>query len=158
MSKIHYPYLPCLAEVTIGFNPTYSVGEDVGNVSVAVSLFGGILGRDVIVSLLTINGMAVGELLIKHACLIIGYVAQLQRLKYVVLSLNAAGMDFLNVSLDLMFNASSTTQTVMVSILDDTAPEHMLEYFSLVLMSTDPAVSFNPMITNITIIDNSDSK
>ena len=158
MSKIHYPYLPCLAEVTIGFNPTYSVGEDVGNVSVTVSLFSGILGRDVIVSLRTMNGMAVGELLIKHACLIIGCVGQLQRLKYVVISLNAAGMDFVNVSLDLTFSASSTTQTVMVTILDDTAPEHMLEYFSFVLMSTNPAVAFNPMITNITIIDNSDSK
>ena len=158
MSKIHYTYLPCLAVIIFGFNPTYSVGEDVGNVSVAVSLFSGILARDVIVSLRTMNGMAVGESLNKLACLIMGYVAQLQRLKYVILSYNTAGMDFLNVSLDLTFSSSSTTQTVMVSILDDTAPEHMLEYFSLVLMSTDPAVSLNPMIANITIIDDNDSK
>ena len=34
----------------------------------------------------------------------------------------------------------------------------MLEYFSLVQMSTDPAVSLNPKIANITIIDNSDGK
>ena len=74
------------------------------------------------------------------------------------LSLNAAGMDFLNISFDLTFSPSSTTTTVMVSILDDTAPEHMLEYFSLVLMSTNPAVALNPMTTNITIIDNNDSK
>ena len=66
-----YPYLVCLAEVTIGFNPTtYSVTEDVGSVSVAVSLLSGILGRDVIVSLRTINGTAVGESLNKLACML----------------------------------------------------------------------------------------
>ena len=48
--------------VAIGFNPTtYSVSEDVGTVSVAVSLLSGILDRDVIVSLWTINGLAVGK-------------------------------------------------------------------------------------------------
>ena len=67
-------------------------------------------------------------------------------------------MDFPNASLDLTFSPSSTTQTVMVSILNDAVPEDMLEYFSLVLMSTDPAVSLNPVIANITIIDDSDSK
>ena len=60
--------LPCLAEVTIGFNPTtYSVSEDLGSVSVAVSLLNGILARDVIVSLQTVDGMAVGESLNKLA-------------------------------------------------------------------------------------------
>ena len=67
-------------------------------------------------------------------------------------------MDFLNVSLDLTFSPSSTTKTVMVSILNDAVPEDMLEYFSLVLISTDPAVLLNPTITNITIGDDSDSK
>ena len=48
--------------VTIGFNPTtYSVSEDVGSVTVAVSVLSGILARDVIVSLWTINGLAVGK-------------------------------------------------------------------------------------------------
>ena len=78
--------------------------------------------------------------------------------KYVVLSLNVAGMDFLNTSLDLVFSPSSTTQTVMVPIFNDVVPEDVLEYFSLVLMSTDPAVSLNPKIANITIVDDSDSK
>ena len=75
-----------------------------------------------------------------------------------ILLLNADGMDFSNTSLDLTYSPSSTTQTVTVSILDDTVPEDMLEYFSLVLMSTDPAVSLNPVITNITIVDDNDSK
>ena len=60
-SGSHYPHLPCLAEATFGFNPTYSVSEDVGNITVAVSLLSGILARDLIVSLLTLNGTAVGE-------------------------------------------------------------------------------------------------
>ena len=67
-------------------------------------------------------------------------------------------MDFPNTSLHLTFSPFSTTQTVMVPILNDPVPEDMLEYFSLVLMSTDPAVSLNPMIANITILDDSDSK
>ena len=48
--------------VTIGFNPTtYSVSEDVGSVTVAVSLLSGILARDVIVSLHTMNNTAIGK-------------------------------------------------------------------------------------------------
>ena len=77
---------------------------------------------------------------------------------FVTLSLNTAGMDFSNISLDLTFSPSSTTQTVMVPILNDAVPEVMLEYFSLVLMSTDPAVSLNPSIASITILDDGDSK
>ena len=75
-----------------------------------------------------------------------------------ILSFNTAGMDFLNTSLDLTFSPSSTTQTVMVPILNDAVTEDMLEHFSLVLMSTDPAVALNPIIANITIVDDSDGK
>ena len=49
------------AEATFGFNPTYSVSEDVGNMTVSVSLLSGILARDLILSLLTLSGTAVGE-------------------------------------------------------------------------------------------------
>ena len=49
------------AEATFGFNPTYSVSEDVGNMTVSVSLLSGILARDLTVSLLTLSGTAVGE-------------------------------------------------------------------------------------------------
>ena len=66
-------------------------------------------------------------------------------------------MDFPKTSLYLTFSASSATKTVMVSILNDAVPEDM-EYFSLYLKSTDLAVSLNPMIANITIVDDSDSK
>ena len=67
-------------------------------------------------------------------------------------------MDFLDTSTNLTFNFSSTTQNVMVSILDDLIPEEMLEYFSLILTSTDPAVTLGPMTANVTIIDDMDSK
>ena len=74
-----------------------------------------------------------------------------------VLSHNTARMDFSNTSPDLMFSPSSKTQSLMVSILNDAILEDMLEYFSLVLMSTDPGVFLNPKIANITIVDDGDS-
>ena len=77
---------------------------------------------------------------------------------FVTSSFITAGMDFPNTSLDLTFSPSSPTQTVMVPILNDAVTEDILEYFSLILMSTDPAVSLNPKIANITIVDDGDSK
>ena len=73
-------------------------------------------------------------------------------------SFNPAGMDFPDTSTDLTFNATLTTQTVMVSILNDVVPEDTLEYFSLILTSTDTAVTLNPVTANVTIIDDMDSK
>ena len=147
--------------------------EDQSSVSVAVFLTSGILARDVIVSLQTLNGTAFGKFLnnpscevfvnmnrsyslILHTCL--QGMQQTCGVKMYNLFFNAAGMDFSNTSLDLTFSSSSTTQTVMVPILNDAVPEDMLEYFTLVLISTDPAVSLNSMIANITIADDSDSK
>ena len=125
--------------------------ENEGSVIVAASLISGILARDVIVSLKTVNGTAMGKSteLLQEFHIHLGTFS---------LSLNAAGIDFPNTSLNLTFSPSSTTQTVIVSILNDAVTEDMLEYFSLVLMSTDPAVSLNPMIANITITDDNDSK
>ena len=82
----------------------------------------------------------------------------MQRLYCMMFSLNPAGMDFPDTLTDLTFSSSSTTQTVVVSILNDVVPEDMLEYFSLILTSTDPAVTLNPATANVTIIDDSDSK
>ena len=53
--------------VTIGFSPTtYTVSEDVASVSVAVSLRNGILARDVVVTLQTLDGTAIGGLLFRY--------------------------------------------------------------------------------------------
>ena len=61
----------CSSAVVIGFNPTtYSVSEDVGSVTVAVSLLSGILARDVTVSLHTMNNTALGKSLNKLSELI----------------------------------------------------------------------------------------
>ena len=125
--------------------------EDEGSVSITVSMLPGTLGRDVIVSLKTMNGTAIGT----SAKILQEFHIQLRTF---FLSLNTAGMDFPNTSLHLTFSPSSPTQTVMVPILNDAVTEDMLEYFSLVLMSTDSAVSLNPMIANITILDDNDSK
>ena len=65
-------------------------------------------------------------------------------------------MDFPNISIDLTLNISSTTQTVMVPILNDMVPEN-LEYFSLALMSNDPAVTLNPATIYINVVDDIDS-
>ena len=70
MSKVkknnHYS-----SAIVIGFNPTtYSVSEDVGSVTVAISLLRGILARDVTVSLQTMNSSAMGKSLNKLSQLI----------------------------------------------------------------------------------------
>ena len=67
------------------------------------------------------------------------------------------GMDFPNISIDLTLNISSTTQTVMVPILNDMVPEN-LEYFSLALMSNDPAVTLNPATVYINVVDDIDGR
>ena len=59
-------------------------------------------------------------------------------------------------SIGMLFNTSSPTQDVMVPILNDMVPED-LEYFSLLLISDDHAVTLNPSTANITIIDDIDS-
>ena len=53
---------PPQSGVTIGFSTaTYTVSEGVGSVSVAVFLRHGILARDVVVTLQTLDGTAMGE-------------------------------------------------------------------------------------------------
>ena len=68
-----------------------------------------------------------------------------------------AAVDFPDISINLTFNISSPTQTVMVPILNDMAVED-LEYFSLALMSSDPDVTLKPASANITIVDDTDSE
>ena len=44
------------------------MSEDVGSFSVAVSLRNGILGREVVVTLQTLDGTAIGEFVFKSQC------------------------------------------------------------------------------------------
>ena len=69
---------------------------------------------------------------------------------------STGGMDFSNISIDLTFNTSSPTQTVMVPILNDMVPEDS-EYFSLTLTSNDPAVTVNPATADVNVLDDIDS-
>ena len=65
--------------VRIGFNPTtYSVHEDQGSVSVAVSVISGMLARAVVVSLQTLNGTALGKLNNPSQVTLMKYIANLQ--------------------------------------------------------------------------------
>ena len=54
-----------------------------------------------------------------------------------------AAVDFPDISINLTFNISSPTQSVMLPILNDMAVEDF-EYFSLALMSSDPDVVDKP--------------
>ena len=69
MAETVMTILPLQLGVTIGFSPTiYTMSEDVGSVSVAVSLQNGILARDVVVTLQTLDGTAMGEFVFKSQC------------------------------------------------------------------------------------------
>ena len=66
--------------------------------------------------------------------------------------LHTDGMDYTAVSENLIFNAAVSTQVMTISILGDFIVEHS-EMFTLGLMSTDPAVIFNPSSSSVTIED-----
>ena len=132
------------------------MSEDVGSVSVAVSLQNGILGRDVVVTLQTLDGTAIGEFLFKSVCRYSVHTMEPVKSSIIFIPKPIGGMDYPNISVDLTFKASSPTQIVTVPILNDTVPED-LEYFILSLMSNDPAVTLNPVTASINILDDIDS-
>ena len=133
------------------------MSEDVGSVSVAVSLRNGILARDVIVTLQTLDGTAIGGFLFKSLYMYGVHTMEPVKSSIIFIPKPIGGMDFPNISIDLTLNISSTTQTVMVPILNDMVHEN-LEYFSLALMSNDPAVTLNPATIYINVVDDIDSK
>ena len=132
------------------------MSEDVGSVSVAVSLRNGILARGVVVTLQTLDGTAMGEFLLKSQHRYGVHTMEPVKSSIIFIPKPIGGMDFPNISIDLALNISSTTQTVMVPILNDMVHEN-LEYFSLALMSNDPAVTLNPATIYINVVDDIDS-
>ena len=131
--------------VTIGFNPaTYSVREDAGGVSVTLSVQAGTLGRDVILTMTTMNSTAMRELL---------NVWSQASVNIVLFVISAAGTQYTHASTDVTFNAGITTQMVTVPILDNTMVEDSMSLFSVVLTSTDSAVVLNPATADVTIED-----
>ena len=79
---------------------------------------------------------------------------------YVVLHilsfLPPASSDYTTVSMDLTFNAGTTTRTVMIPITGDTVVEST-ESFTVSLTTGDSAVMLSPSTTTVTI-QNDDSK
>ena len=131
--------------VTIGFNGTYSVREDVGGISIVVFALINSLARDVVVTPSTLDNTARGRFAHCLNCR-----DRYWLFTYIVL--HAAGMDYTHVSRSLTFNASITTQMVEVPIVDDHIVEHS-EIINLTLVSTDSAVILNPSTSTITIED-----
>ena len=141
----------------IGFRPTtYTVSEDVGSVSVAVSLQDGILARDVVVTLQTLDGTAMSKFLLKSQHRYGVHTMEPVKCFIIFIPKTIGGMDYSNISIDLTFKASLPSQAVMLPILNDTVHED-LEYFRLVLMSNDPAVTLYPVTATVNIPDDLDS-
>ena len=132
------------------------MSEDVASVSVAVSLLNGILARDVVVTLQTLDGTAMGEFLLKSKHRYGVCTMESVKSSVTFIPKPKGGMDYPNASTDLTFKASSPSQAVMVSIVNDTVPEDS-EYFILSLISNDPAVTLNPVTATVNILDDIDS-
>ena len=63
-----------------------------------------------------------------------------------------AGMDYTGVTSTLTFDATVSTQVVVVPILDDNVVEDS-EFINVTLVSADHAVTLNPATARITIED-----
>ena len=73
-------------------------------------------------------------------------------MKTYFLSTIPAGTDYTDTTVTLMFDATISTQTVTVSILDDSVVEDT-EFINLALTSVDNAVILNPATARIHIED-----
>ena len=62
-------------------------------------------------------------------------------------------MDYVVTSSDLVFNATTSSQTVTIPILDDNIFEGS-ETIIMTLASADPAAILTPQTANVTIEDN----
>ena len=67
--------------------------------------------------------------------------------------IHAATVDYIVTSSDLTFNATTSSQTVTIPILEDNLFEGS-ETIIVTLTSADPAAILNPSTTSVTIEDN----
>ena len=141
---VRHTFFPS-AVVTIGFDPvTYSVLEDADSVNVTVSILNGTLARNVVVTLLVSGGTATGKFN-KHS-------SQTPTKTYKCLPTSPAGTDYIDVTTTLTFDAIIITQTVTVSILDDSVVEDT-EFINLALTSVDNAAMLSSASARINIED-----
>ena len=151
MSHVHHFSLSSV--VTIGFDTTaYTINETDSTVSrsVSVSVQGSTtLARDVVVTVQTVDGTATGRALIHRRCRCVIHVLSF---------LPPASSDYTTVSMNLTFNAGTTTRTVMIPILGDNVEEDNETFtLSLTNMAGETAVTLNPQTTTVTI-NNDDGK
>ena len=129
--------------VTIGFDPaTYSVPEGAGSVSVTVVAQGS-LARDVVVTLSTMDGTAVG------GCM---HTSDSSIPLYAPLFLSAAPGDYTPITMQLTFSDAMPSQTVPITITGDDMLEGP-ETFNVTLTSSDNAVTVDPMSATVHIVD-----
>ena len=60
MTLLKYMHIDSLPDVTIGFEQTYSVGEDGGSIEVCAAIRAGTLQTSVVVTMATVDGTAIG--------------------------------------------------------------------------------------------------
>ena len=138
--------------VTIGFNKTaYSASEDASSVSITLSVEIGALDQDVVVTLSSINGTAVCKFLKQLKSTIAASMLIFHSL------ISSAGEEYTPVSTNVTFNATASTHTVNIPILDNeiVAGSTM---FTVSLTSADPAAILNPASADITIEDDDSEK
>ena len=152
------------------------MSEDVGSVSVAVSLQNGTLARDVVITLQTLDGTAMGEFLLKsqhrycpyHGVCEVTYNLHPKTYRWdgfckylhcdnysvelLVFLISPAGIEYTHVSTNVTLNADISTGNVTIPILDDMEMTESV-MFSVVLTSADPAVVLHPETANVTIED-----
>ena len=138
--------------VTIGFNKTaYSVSEDAGSVSITLSVQMGAQDRDVVVTLSSINGTALCKFLKELKSTVAASMLILHSL------ISSAEEDYTPVSTNVTFNASTSTHTVNIPILDNEIVAGST-IFNVSLTSADPAAILNPASAGITIEDDDSEK
>ena len=118
--------------VTIGFDRTvYNVEEDVGTVTLTVSVQSGQLGRTVMATVDFTDGSAT----------------------------STAPEDYINPgTVPLVFNSTTLSQQVVITIRDDDIYEHVESFFAN-LFSADSAVGVNPARAEVVIAeDDNDGK
>ena len=143
--------------ITIGFNPaTYTVAESAGSVNVTVNILNGTLARDVRVLLMTAltDGTATGIEFLKSDTLLwnVNYVCQYEFHGKHFSYIYAAMVDYVVTSSDLIFNVTTSSQTMRIPIIEDNIYEGS-ETITVTLTSTDPAAIVNPPSASITIED-----
>jgi len=141
-------------DVTIGFNSTvYSVSEGSSIVNITVSILSGILARNAGLIVDNRDDSAQGNSKVNHT---LGCTRHVVSFNAVNFRYSPAPSDYMRgLPRSLVFNGGTRSQTVTVTIRNDTIVEQQFEsiFMSLRTRYSDPAVILSPGNTTITIED-----